>query len=331
MSVARSGSFSEWDRLVAEHQAEGVGALIEAAMRDALRPVLGRVPNPRLVGRSTSSWNDELREDVLYAFAIFLLERGRLNAVFLHATDASHFRMLLRARARQFISGQLRGTELENKVSEACELLESREEFEHFGSARDRRWVLKGGSRKPFTGSEADLRALAWRIALPPATRRFRRNTQGASAVITKAELTRLLVEACRLAAAGLAKDEVRVLLRERLNLREPETISISRRYGDEPPLEDLLPAAASDFDELEARFAAADAAALLSVRQLAVLRESYGQGRRREAVAESLGISHGTVSNELRRAGQVLLDVAGGDVNVARRALDALTGDHPF
>jgi hypothetical protein len=323
--------FEEWDLLVAEHEQHGVGPLIQEAMRAALRPIMGRVPNPRLVGRAAEQWDHDLREELLYDFALFLLERGRLHAAFLHASDAAHLNMLLRARARQFVSGRLRGTELSAKVKQACDILEADDRFERFGRERDRRWVLAGQPKTAYAGSESDLRRLAWGLPLPPRGRSFRRNTAAASAVISKHDLTTLLMEACRSARGGLSKSDITLVLRERLNLSEPETISISRRWGDEPPLEDRLAEAGGDFDELEAKMIAADAAALLSVRQLAVLRESHGRGLSREDTARALGLSRATISNELRRAGDLLLDVAVGDLPSARRALDFLAGDEPF
>ena len=115
------------------------------------------------------------------------------------------------------------------------------------------------------------------------------------------------------------------------MNLVDPETISISRRWGDEPGIEEELGSAEGGFDEVDAKLVAADVAALVSVRQLAVLREFQARARSREEVAMVLGISHGTVSNELRRVGALLLDVADGDRAVARRALDYLAGEAHF
>src|SRR5205823_4217548 len=103
------------------------------------------------------------------------------------------------------------------------------------------------------------------------------------------------------------------------------ETISISRDTGTGDALEDVIASSATATDEVDAHLVASDAAQLLSVRQLAVLREYYAQGHTREEVATALGISTGTVSNELRRAGRVLLQVSLDDAELAHRALDAL------
>jgi DNA-directed RNA polymerase specialized sigma24 family protein len=316
--------FNAWDQLRAEHDEKGVGELIEAELRTVLRPIIGHFPNPRLVGRDTDRWDDSLRDEVLYDFALFMLERDRLNAAFYHATDLEHFRMLLRVRARQYVSGKLRGTELRNKVDEACEILESDDRFQRFGSGRARRWTIIGGPSDVFGGDDVALRSLARRVALPRPQRRFRRDTTHASAVITKDDLKEVLIRMLEAAEAALTKSQIEAVLRDRLGLAEPETISISRAQ-DPAPLEDILAAPSGGLEEADARLAAGDAAQLLSVRQLAIVREYFVLGRKREEVAATLGISHGTISNELRRAGQILLQVAMDDVELARRALEEL------
>ncbi len=317
--------FDAWDQLQAEHAEHGVGELIEGQLRSALRPVLGRVPNPRLVGRRTDRWDDDLYEDVLYDFAAFLLEGGRLNAAFQHASDLEHFQMLLRARARQFVSGKLRGTELSNKVKEACEILEADDRFMRTGSGRERRWSLSTGPIQPFAGDDRALRSVAWQARPSPPAKRYRRDTAKASVVISRPDMASLLVAILQTAGGALTKGEFEVVLRDRLGLHEPETVSLSRPSLGGEPLDEILGGGGDDIDDAEVRMLAADVAQLLSLRQLSVLRESYALGRRREEVATALGISHGTVSNELRRAGSVLLQVSLGSRELAARVLEAL------
>src|SRR5207247_9002526 len=57
-------TFEDWDALIAEHDQLGVGSGIQDELREALRPVLGRWPNPRLVGRDADAWDDDLRDEV---------------------------------------------------------------------------------------------------------------------------------------------------------------------------------------------------------------------------------------------------------------------------
>lgn len=77
--------------------------------------------------------------------------------------------------------------------------------------------------------------------------------------------------------------------------------------------------------EEAEARITALDVAQLLTVRQLTILGHLFGLGMTREGVARELGVSRGTISNELERVGRVLLDASDGDEGLARRALEKL------
>ena len=312
----------EWGLLRNERDELVVGPLILAEIRRALRPSLGHIPNPRLAGRPADIWTDELRADVEHDFALFLLE-GRLAQVFVHATDVNHFRVLLRTRARQFVAGLLRRTELSNLVRRACELLETDKRFEKNGpDGSDHSWGIRRSAKEAFSGSDDDLVRIARRLTVS-LSRHYRRDTQRASPILSDADLADLLTAVFR-SVGSLDRAQIRVVLREALGLWEVETVSLSMPVRDIGVLEEFVPAPSSG-PEADVALIAADTIELLTLRQLRILVEYWRSGRSREEVARRLGISHGTVSNELRRAGSVLIDAAEGDAELAAGALDQI------
>jgi DNA-directed RNA polymerase specialized sigma24 family protein len=313
-------AFGALDALRIERSREGIGTLIEREIREQLIPLARRRPPGIVLGVDAERWTHELESEVVNAFAEHLL-RGRLTEIFDHAIE--HFRLLLRLRARQFLDNQMRGGESENIWVRAHEILESQSQrFTAHSAGTTRRWCIRGGAGDPYPGDDVSLRHLAWSLPVPPSAPRFRRDTQIASRVLPNEELADLLEHALDAASAALDARQVRLVVDERLDLRPADTISISRRTGEGPALEELLtdrsdPAAAAELDDL-----VVDAVALLTVRQLDVLGHRYADGLKRDDTARRLGISNGTVDNEIRRAVRIVLDVCEGDRGWAARVL---------
>lgn len=324
---SESVAYLHLERLRSERESEGIGKLIEAEIRGQLRAVARRWP-PRVVmpESQSSQWTADMHQELAADFAEYLL-RGRLSEIFDHAQTVDHFRLLLRMRARQFMDRKVRGGESENIWRRARELLESRDtRFAHLPGAQ-RRWYLVGGSAEAFTGDDAELRSLAWSLPVPPSAPRYRRDTQIASRVLPDEELCDLLEDALRRSPGALDAKQIRIVLDERLDLRAAETISISRRIGDAPTLEELLtdrsdPSRAAELAEL-----VEDSVGLLTIRQLEVLGLRYAEEMHRDDTARRLGISNGTVDNELKRAVRVVLEVCEGDRRSARDVIGHILG----
>jgi len=143
--------------------------------------------------------------------------------------------------------------------------------------------------------------------------------------MISDPDLRALLRDICGKAPWALGAGDLIQILRERLGAWEVETLSLSRELAPGTTIEDLRGLDDPGFEAAEVRMLAEDARALLSVRQLIVLGQRYGEKRTREQVARTLGVGTGTVDNEARRAASVLLGVASGDFRVAGAVLGEL------
>lgn len=263
--------------------------------------------------------------DLTQSFLVHMLS-GRLDELFVHATDLEHLRLLMRVRSRQFLANARRRLDFENVRKRAVDILERDDRIAKSGDGASRSWSYGGQPMKShFSGDESELRTFARRFPLPPSVKRLRRDTEHAPRLISEPDLRALLREICSQAPWALGQVEIVKILRERLGAWQIETISIFREVGPGTRVEDLVGTPDTGFDAVETRLLAEDARALLSVRQLIVLGERFAERKTREQVARLLGVANGTVDNEAQRAAGVILSVADGDFGVAAAVLRQL------
>src|SRR5439155_2294060 len=96
--------------------------------------------------------NDERVADLKQGFLEHLL-RGRLEELFLHASDLEHWQLLVRVRGRQFLSNVARKGNFENLWKRARETLEDGKDrgvLEAAGTGATRRWWRPGRPGEPF-------------------------------------------------------------------------------------------------------------------------------------------------------------------------------------
>ena len=225
--------------IINEHERDGIGELIYGLIAEALGSQLWRYPLALVLGRAVDHLDDQIREELIVEFAEHLLD-GRLAEALAHATGERHFLFLLRMRARQFLQNRMRGGERENIAARTLRILRNSNRFV-WEQRAEARWSIRGGPQRPVTWADDDLRRLARALPVPASLRRFRRNTEIASAVITDDDLEGLIVKALEEVGGSLSLGQFRVLLNERLKLLPTETISVYRRTENEPALEDKL------------------------------------------------------------------------------------------
>ena len=311
--------------IINEHERDGIGELIYGLIADALGSQLRRYPLALVLGRAVDHLDDQIREELIVEFAEHLLD-GRLAEALAHATGERHFLFLLRMRARQFLQNRMRGGERENIAARTLRILRNSNRFV-WEQRAEGRWSIRGGPQRPVTWADDDLRRLARALPVPASLRRFRRNTEIASAVVTDDDLEGLIVKALEEVGGSLSLGQFRVLLNERLKLLPTETISVYRRTENEPALEDILESPRADYDQADLALVATDVVEELSERQLRVLRLRLHEGRSREDAAEMLSVSHGTIDNELARIRDIVLASTEHDVDAAKVVLVMIAG----
>ena len=315
------------DRLPAiidEHEREGIGEIIYALIAEALVSQVRRYPLTLVLGRAVDRLDEQIRDELVIEFAEHLLG-GRLAEALAHATGERHLLFLLRARARQFLQNRLRGGERENIAARTLRLLRtSRFVPEQRAEAR---WSIRGAPTVPVTASDDDLRRMARTLPIPASLRRFRRNTDIASAVLTDEDLEALIVRALEEAGGSLTIGQLRGIIEERLRLLPTETVSIYRRTDNEPALEDILESPNAEYEQADLAMLATDIVDELSERQLHILRLRLRDGRTREEAAEALGVSHSTIDNELARIRDIVLAATEHDVVAGKVVLIMIAG----
>ena len=316
-------------QLIAEHESdEPIGPLIFAVIKSALKFHARHYAPTSILDRDADQLTDDDYEDLAIQFAEFLLRRGRLTEAFAYAQTEAQFGFILRRRASQFLQNKSREderrAELRNIHDRAARLLRTDPRFTRERGAQTW-WRLSGYDCPHFEGAEQELRHIAHDLPYPKSARRRRRDTTIAASILTDADLAGLLEATLRITRAALTLRQFDVVIDERLGLWATETISLQREDDDQPSIEEIFGSEDVELDRLELAQLTSDLAAVLTVRQTAVLRV-FGQRGTREETARALSVSSGTVTNVLRRIGALALQLADGDSGRAKRALLGIT-----
>jgi DNA-binding CsgD family transcriptional regulator len=180
-------------------------------------------------------------------------------------------------------------------------------------------WGLAGEEEpRTFGGSDDELVATAWSIG-EIVLWRYSSSVERASPILSTDELGRFLAELFTRTKASLTLNHLAVVLRRRFDLDEPTSVSLGEEEVgvDEEPVR----------DEEALDGAVIAILADLTERRAEVLYRKW-HGASLEAIAAELGISRGTVDNELVRAGEAI-DRQTGDFSrdeILEKLLDALS-----
>lgn len=249
----------------------------------------------------TGKWDDEGAEEALAGWlARRLVATNALAAAFDHASAARPFIRSLERNLRHHLQNERERGEIDNLLERAARLLRDDTRFhEWIPQQAGSWWGLAGDVQPPpFGGRDDELVANAWAVG-DVLLWTYSSSVQRASPVLSTAELGRFLEQLFARTSALLTIGHLAVVFRRRFNLNEPTRLPLdeehARLQGDEEPLR----------DEEGLRAAAIAVLSELSDRQVEVILRKRDQPL--ETIAAALGISRGTVDNELRRAGEAI------------------------
>jgi hypothetical protein len=269
-------------------------------------------------------WDSEAAEEAAHGWITRrLLQTNALLAAFDHASAPLPFFRSLERNFRHYLANERERGEIDNLVSRAGRLLRDDDRFlDWIPQARpsDSWWGLaEWGDPAPYQGSEDDLVSAAWAVG-EVAIFRYSHTVGRASPILATDKLGRFLAELLGRVGALLTLRLLAAVFRRRFDLDEPrevEAAEVVEAVGapDEP-------------DEQVTLDAALGVVAELTPRQAEVLLRKHA-GESLDAIAGALGVSRGTVDNELVRSGTII-DRHAADATtreaILEKVLDALS-----
>jgi RNA polymerase sigma factor (sigma-70 family) len=248
----------------------------------------------------TGRWDAEGAQEAAHGWIVRrLLRTNGLLAAFDHASAPRPFFRSLERSFRHYLENERERGEIDNLLSRARALLGDDDRFrEWIPQARpsDSWWGLAGWTDpNPYQGSEDALLREAWAVG-EVRLFRYSHRVERASPVLATDELARFLESLFERVGALLTLRLLAVVFRRRFDLDEPTTIEIGEEEIEQLPAEE-------EGEETEAAAAALAVVAELTPRRAEILVRK-ADGASLDAIGEALGISRGTVDNELKRAG---------------------------
>jgi hypothetical protein len=312
-------------RLRREYRETGV--IADELYRLLLRLVRGLVFRGGLppAWSPTGKWDRDAAEEAAHGWIVRrLLQTNALLAAFDHASAPRPFFRSLERSFRHYLENARERGEIDNLVSRAGALLRDDDRFRDWipqAQLSDSWWGLADWNEPaPYQGSEDDLVSAAWAVG-EVVIFRYSHTVERASPVLATDELGRFLVELFTRTQTLLTLRLLAVVFRRRFDLDEPRRVEVG-----EEPLEGV--AAEEEPDERVALDAAIAVTAELTARQADVFLRKYA-GESLDAIAQALGVSRGTVDNELVRVGTII-DRHAADATtreaILEKLLDALS-----
>jgi DNA-binding CsgD family transcriptional regulator len=248
----------------------------------------------------TGRWNAEGAEEAAHGWILRrLLQTNGLLAAFDHASAPRPFVRSLERSFRHYLQNERERGEIDNLLSRAGALLRDDDRFREWipqTRPSDSWWGLaRWPDANPYQGSEDALLREAWAVG-EVRLFRYSHRVERASPVLATDELGRFLESLFARVEALMTLRLLVVVFRRRFDLDEPMNIEV-------PEVEIEGRSAGGEEDEEAEAAAALAVAAELTPRQAEVLVRK-ADGASLEAIGEALGISRGTVDNELKRAG---------------------------
>jgi hypothetical protein len=276
----------------------------------------------------TGKWDAEGVTDAVHSWIERrLLRTGALLAAFDHANAERPFLRSLERNLRHHLENERERGEIDNLVARAHALLRDDPRFRNFipqAQVSDSWWGLSDwDDPSAWQGSEERLLSLAWSLGRFDLFQ-YGQRVERASPILASGELGRLLEGLFGAAQALLTLRLIAGVLTRRFDLEPPRLISDDAAQAE--AREVTGPADAAVVAELED--AAVAAIADLTSRQAEVVWRK-ASGATLDEIAAALGVSRGTVDNELKRVGAIVLRHAGdaGDsARVLEKMIDALS-----
>jgi DNA-binding CsgD family transcriptional regulator len=248
------------------------------------------------------NWDEEAAIELFQAWSAHrLVDRGQLRELVAKADGIGAFRGLAERSLRQFLLNQRDRSQLQNLYARLRALLEEERQFHCFVSAdrsQDRWWGLSGwDDAAPYSGGDRELASAAWSVGELTIIR-YRADARKLSPVLDTFELRRFTTLVLEALGATLTPVLILRALQQRLDLNDAPTLEIDTERE---------PAHLSDpADGLALRESAQFAIDELTERQERIL-IATSEGVSVSVIADTIGCSTGTVTNERHRVGDVL------------------------
>ena len=249
----------------------------------------------------TGKWDEEGAEEALAGWtAKRLVATNALAAAFDHASAARPFIRSLERNLRHHLQNERERGEIDNLLERTARLLRDDPRFHEWIPQQTGSWWGLAGERQPppFGGRDDELVANAWAIG-DVVLWTYSSSVERASPVLSTAELGRFLEQLFSRMQSLLTLGHLAVVFRRRFNLDEPGRLRLDEEHVSPPDDEEPLR------DEEGLRAVATAVLSELCERQLEVILRKRDHPL--ETIASTLGISRGTVDNELRRAGEAI------------------------
>ncbi len=249
----------------------------------------------------TGRWDQDAADE---AFASWVARRlvatNGLAGAFDHASAARPFVRSLERNLRHYLQNERDRGEIDNLLDRTAHLFAADDRFREWLPQRGQSsWGLDGDERpEPFGGSDDELVALAWSVG-DVVLWRYSSSVSRASPILATQELGRFLELLFKAAGALLTLGHLAIVFRRRFGLDEPSELPLLTEHDDVAVAEESIR------DEEGLRAVAIAVLEELTERQVEVVLRKLDQSL--EQIAEQLGISRGTVDNELRRAGETI------------------------
>jgi hypothetical protein len=298
--------------------------VIELVVKRSTRP--GRIPGAL---SPTGSWNPDSRAEAAQAWIeARLLRRPDLAAAFDFATKPGPFLSSLERSFRHFLMNAEPATEVQNLVEKAGEIMREGEGvFTHWPLSGGSWWGLRlwrdrwGDSPDVWSKGDDRLVSLAWACGSFVITR-YGPKVSRTSPVLERDELRRFLQKLLELADRAVDNNQLRSVFERRFSAGTGFKTS---ELFDDAAIDGSTVDAALEEQEVEA------CAELLleeiSAQQAEVVRRKHA-GEILDQIAEEIGLSRGTVDNELVRVGEAARRLAGGysESRVLEKLFDLLS-----
>lgn len=250
----------------------------------------------------TGKWDREAAEEAAQGWITRrLLQTNALLAAFDHACAPRPFFRSLERNFRHYLENERERGEIDNLVSRAGALLRDDDRFRDWipqAQASNSWWGLaEWDDPAPYQGSEDELVSAAWAVG-EVAIFRYSHTVGRASPILATEELGRFLVELLGRVKALMTLRLLAVVFRRRFELDEPRVVDLAEAVE--------AVAAPEEPDEQVTLDAALGVVAEMTPRQAEVLLRKYAD-QSLDAIAEAVGVSRGTVDNELMRAGTII------------------------
>lgn len=254
-------------------------------------------------------WEEEAIDEVFADWvAVRLIERGQLLAMLQRAPLLRVFRRMAETSLRQHLIDRLPPSHASNLFARVKKHLEDGE-----FSVEGNHWSLSNGPFEPFEGGDTERLSLAWGLGHFDVIR-YDAEARKLSPILSSQDLERF-VHGMLTAGAMTTGDIVRAVC-DRFGVSESETAELDESVTASI---DLDPARAPEISELVTATLAE-----LTERQARVL-VGKAEERTGRQLAEELGCSTGTVSNELTLIAQTTARLGTDAPEVLKEVVDAL------